>query len=104
MTQDPALKLEIQGHTDNVGSDAYNQPLSEARAHSVATWLNLHDIRGGPPDRAGLWQDAACCDECHGHRTGGWGSLIRLARCEGRRCKRRRHSPKREQNLDILFE
>ncbi len=44
LTRDPALKLEIQGHTDNVGSDAYNQPLSEARAHSVVTWLNLHDI------------------------------------------------------------
>ena len=39
MKQDTALKLEIQGHTDNVGSDAYNQPLSEARAHSVVTWL-----------------------------------------------------------------
>jgi outer membrane protein OmpA-like peptidoglycan-associated protein len=44
MTQDPVLKLEIQGHTDNVGSDAYNQPLSEARAHSVVTWLNQHSI------------------------------------------------------------
>jgi outer membrane protein OmpA-like peptidoglycan-associated protein len=44
MTRDPALKLEIQGHTDNVGTDAYNQPLSEARAHSVVTWLTQHDV------------------------------------------------------------
>jgi outer membrane protein OmpA-like peptidoglycan-associated protein len=44
MTQDPTLKLEIQGHTDNVGSDAYNQPLSEARAHSVVTWLTQHSV------------------------------------------------------------
>jgi outer membrane protein OmpA-like peptidoglycan-associated protein len=42
--QDRDLKLEIQGHTDNVGSDAYNQPLSEARAHSVVTWLTQHDV------------------------------------------------------------
>jgi outer membrane protein OmpA-like peptidoglycan-associated protein len=39
-----ALKVEIQGHTDNVGSDAYNQKLSEARAHSLVTWLVQHGI------------------------------------------------------------
>ena len=44
LTQDPTLKLEIQGHTDNVGSDAYNQPLSEARAHSVVIWLTQHSV------------------------------------------------------------
>jgi outer membrane protein OmpA-like peptidoglycan-associated protein len=35
----PDLKLEIQGHTDNVGSGEYNQRLSEARATSVVAWL-----------------------------------------------------------------
>ena len=40
LKKDPALKLEIQGHTDNVGNDAYNQTLSESRAKSVVTWLN----------------------------------------------------------------
>jgi outer membrane protein OmpA-like peptidoglycan-associated protein len=44
MVADPALKLEIQGHTDNVGSDAYNQPLSEARAHAVVTWLTQNNV------------------------------------------------------------
>jgi OOP family OmpA-OmpF porin len=34
----PALKLEVQGHTDNVGDDAYNQALSQARAKSVMAW------------------------------------------------------------------
>jgi outer membrane protein OmpA-like peptidoglycan-associated protein len=42
--KDPALKLEVQGHTDNVGSDDYNQKLSEARAQSVLTWLTQHGI------------------------------------------------------------
>ena len=31
--------LTVVGHTDNVGSDAYNQKLSEQRAHSVAEYL-----------------------------------------------------------------
>jgi len=47
LTQDPALKLEIQGHTDNVGSDAYNQPLSEARARAVVTWLTQQRVAPG---------------------------------------------------------
>lgn len=29
MSTDKALKLEVQGHTDNVGNDAYNETLSE---------------------------------------------------------------------------
>lgn len=35
----PALKLEIGGHTDNVGGEAANQKLSEARARSVMATL-----------------------------------------------------------------
>jgi len=40
----PTLKVEVQGHTDNVGGDAYNQTLSEARAKSVMAWLVAHGI------------------------------------------------------------
>jgi len=35
MLSRPTLRLEIRGHTDNVGSQEYNQPLSEARAQVV---------------------------------------------------------------------
>ncbi|MFN0157597.1 MAG: OmpA family protein [Bacteroidota bacterium] len=35
----PDLKVLIAGHTDAVGSDAYNQKLSLRRAQSVKTWL-----------------------------------------------------------------
>jgi OOP family OmpA-OmpF porin len=31
----PQMKIEVAGHTDNVNTDAYNQPLSERRAKSV---------------------------------------------------------------------
>ena len=35
----PDLRLEIEGHTDSVGSDTYNQTLSEKRAASVRDYL-----------------------------------------------------------------
>src|SRR5260221_9828432 len=35
----PDLKLDIEGHTDAIGSDAYNQTLSEKRAESVRGYL-----------------------------------------------------------------
>ncbi len=39
VAKDKTLKIEVQGHTDNVGGDAYNQTLSQARARAVADWL-----------------------------------------------------------------
>jgi outer membrane protein OmpA-like peptidoglycan-associated protein len=44
MAADKTLKLEVQGHTDNVGNDAYNQTLSEARAKAVVAWLTQHGV------------------------------------------------------------
>jgi outer membrane protein OmpA-like peptidoglycan-associated protein len=35
----PDLHIEIEGHTDSVGSEAYNQRLSEHRAESVRNYL-----------------------------------------------------------------
>ena len=35
----PGLKLAVEGHTDSVGSDEYNQVLSEERANSVRDYL-----------------------------------------------------------------
>lgn len=36
--------VEVAGHTDSTGSDAYNQSLSERRARSVATYLQGQGI------------------------------------------------------------
>lgn len=44
MAKDPALRVEIQGHTDNVGTPEYNVTLSQARAASVVAWLTSHGI------------------------------------------------------------
>lgn len=46
LTHNTALKLEVQGHTDNVGTPAYNQKLSEDRAASVVAWLTQHQVKG----------------------------------------------------------
>jgi len=44
MKDNPATKLEIQGHTDNSGSLALNNRLSQARARSVVDYLTLNGI------------------------------------------------------------
>jgi OOP family OmpA-OmpF porin len=37
--KDPKLKVEVQGHTDSVGSDKYNMGLSKRRANAVRDYL-----------------------------------------------------------------
>jgi outer membrane protein OmpA-like peptidoglycan-associated protein len=40
LQRNPALKLSIEGHTDDVGNAAKNLELSEQRAHRVASYLS----------------------------------------------------------------
>jgi outer membrane protein OmpA-like peptidoglycan-associated protein len=44
LTANSALAIEVQGHTDDVGDDAYNVKLSGQRAETVRTWLGAHGI------------------------------------------------------------
>lgn len=44
LTENPQVKVEISGHTDNDGSPAYNLKLSQTRAQSVANHLIQHGI------------------------------------------------------------
>ena len=44
----PGLHLEVEGHTDSVGGDEYNQKLSENRARAVRDYL----VQQGIPDSA----------------------------------------------------
>jgi len=39
LTSHPEIRVEIQGHTDSIGSDAYNLKLSNLRANAVRTYL-----------------------------------------------------------------
>lgn len=43
----PTLKIEISGHTDNVGSSSYNQELSSERAKAVVDFLIRNEIASG---------------------------------------------------------
>src|SRR6266852_1786953 len=43
----PGLKLEVEGHTDNVGGDDYNQKLSEQRGVAVRDYLTQSGIPSG---------------------------------------------------------
>src|SRR6185436_7247206 len=40
------LRLEVEGHTDSVGSDDYNQQLSEQRGSAVRDYLTQQGMAG----------------------------------------------------------
>jgi len=42
----PGLKIQLEGHTDSIGSDDYNQKLSEDRANSVREYLLSQGVPG----------------------------------------------------------
>ena len=44
LREQPSLQTQIVGHTDSVGSDAYNMKLSERRAGSVANYLGQQGV------------------------------------------------------------
>jgi OOP family OmpA-OmpF porin len=46
MKKHPELKVEVQGHTDSLGSRAYNQALSERRALAVKNYLVNQGVEG----------------------------------------------------------
>lgn len=61
LTDNPSLRFSIEGHTDDQGNKAINQPLSEKRAAAVKTWLLG---KGIGPDRLTTkgWGDAKPID------------------------------------------
>ena len=57
----PGSIVTVTGHTDNVGTPAYNQDLSERRATAVAAVLRQGGVSGGRlrTNGAGQWQPIA---------------------------------------------
>ncbi|MBJ6109064.1 OmpA family protein [Hymenobacter sp. BT523] len=43
----PALRFEVQGHTDNVGNAELNRQLSQQRAEAVCLYLTAHGVAEG---------------------------------------------------------
>src|SRR5215472_1464371 len=50
----PDLKLDVEGHTDSIGSDEYNQKLSEERASSVRGYLVSQGLKPDNISSVGL--------------------------------------------------
>nr|WP_271195806.1 OmpA family protein [Pseudomonas turukhanskensis] len=54
--------VQVAGHTDSKGSDAYNQKLSERRAHSVATFLGAEGIPAEKVSEVGYGESQPVAD------------------------------------------
>jgi outer membrane protein OmpA-like peptidoglycan-associated protein len=50
----PDLKLDVEGHTDSIGSDEYNQKLSEERASTVRGYLISQGLKPDNISSVGL--------------------------------------------------
>lgn len=58
LEQHPAVKIEVQGHTDSRGSDQYNRDLSNARAATVRKWLSSNGVAEDRVTSVGKGEDA----------------------------------------------
>jgi outer membrane protein OmpA-like peptidoglycan-associated protein len=50
----PGLRLDVEGYTDSVGGDAYNQQLSEQRGESVRGYLTQQGMAAGSVSSKGF--------------------------------------------------
>ncbi|WP_345058527.1 OmpA family protein [Hymenobacter glaciei] len=58
----PALRLSVEGHTDNAGKPAHNQALSEARAREVVRTITTQGIAADRLQAAGFGQSHPLAD------------------------------------------
>jgi outer membrane protein OmpA-like peptidoglycan-associated protein len=58
----PNLKLQVEGYTDNIGSDEYNQKLSEQRADAVRDYLASQGVPDANITAAGYGKSSPIAD------------------------------------------
>jgi outer membrane protein OmpA-like peptidoglycan-associated protein len=58
----PGLKLQVEGYTDNIGSDEYNQKLSEQRAGGVRDYLVSQSVKDNNVTAAGYGKSDPVAD------------------------------------------
>jgi outer membrane protein OmpA-like peptidoglycan-associated protein len=58
----PDLKLQVEGHTDSIGSDEYNLKLSEERANAVRGYLISQGLKPDSVSSAGLGKENPVAD------------------------------------------
>jgi OOP family OmpA-OmpF porin len=52
------IVVSVEGHTDSIGSDAYNQKLSECRANVVKTYLDNNGVAAGKISGSAGWGES----------------------------------------------
>jgi outer membrane protein OmpA-like peptidoglycan-associated protein len=57
LRDNPKIKVEVQGHTDSQGNDAFNKKLSQQRAESVRNYLIKKGITSDRMDPKGYGED-----------------------------------------------
>ncbi|GAB5100775.1 OmpA family protein [Caballeronia sp. LP006] len=62
LQQHPELIANVIGHTDNTGTAAYNQTLSQNRAQSVASYIATHGVAGQRLSSQGMGQNQPIAD------------------------------------------
>jgi len=62
LNDNPSLKLKIDGHTDNIGSDEYNIKLSDGRAASVKNYLANKGIAASRLESEGFGETKPVAD------------------------------------------
>ena len=70
MVADRSMKLIVEGHTDEVGSDEYNDWLSSARSNAIKSYLCS---RGVHPDSVKTYGQKSCnrCKTCFRNKLAG---------------------------------
>jgi outer membrane protein OmpA-like peptidoglycan-associated protein len=62
LQQHPELIANVVGHTDNTGTAAYNQTLSQNRAQSVASYISTHGVPAQRLSAQGMGQNQPIAD------------------------------------------
>jgi outer membrane protein OmpA-like peptidoglycan-associated protein len=62
LNQYPGSDLLIAGHTDNVGTEAYNQGLSQRRADAASAWLRQQGVSSSRLLTRGLGESEPVAD------------------------------------------
>lgn len=62
LRQYPDIRVEVAGHTDSIGSDQYNQGLSERRAQAVYDYLVGNGIDSGRLNARGYGENSPIAD------------------------------------------
>jgi OOP family OmpA-OmpF porin len=62
LKDNPTVQVSIEGHTDSIGSDAYNQRLSERRANAVKKYLVSRGVDASRLDAVGKGESEPIAD------------------------------------------